>query len=508
MSTKTSGILSLCVGIALTIGAGSAQAGKSDDTLNVAFSGEVETLDKYKTSTREGVIIGRHLFDALLYKDANSNEFFPALAESWEFVDDVTIELKLRQNVQFHNGEQFDADDVVYTLNTAASEDYGTRYRITVDWIKNVEKIDPYTVRIHMAEPYPVALEMLAGPLPIYPKDYHEAVGADEFGVAPIGTGPYKLVDITPGTRWIFEKYDGYYQASPKGQPKIGKIDIRVLPEANTQYAELLTGNLDWIWKVPPDQAEKLARNPNITVLSAPVMRIAYIHFNVNTGTNELPTRKKAVRQAILHAVNRQGIADAFMGGASKVVHTACNPAQFGCAEYVAAQYDYDPDKAKALLAEAGYSDGLEIELVITGSRPQAEAIASDLGKVGIVTRINEQQYAAAASKWRAGESAMTFSSWGSYGVGDMALITSNFFGGGADDLVKDAQIIDWLEAGDTATDPEVRKENYANALKKISENAYWMSLWNFNVNYVISSDLNFSPDPDEFARWFQASWK
>ena len=505
---KRIGVLGLCVGVALAVGGVSdAQAGKADDTLNVAVSGESATLDNYKIASREGLIIARHLFDNLLYKDLDTNTIVPALATSYRFVDDLTMEFELRRGVTFHNGEAFDADDVVYTINMVTAEDYGTRYRIVVDWIKNAEKIGPYQVRINMAKPYALALEMLAGPLPIYPKDYFESVGANKFGIAPVGTGPYKLIDITPGTRWVLQAFDGHYADSPKGQPAIGKIDVRVLPEANIQYAELLTGKLDWIWRVPPDQAAKLAKSPKIDVLSAPIMRIGYIHFNVNAGTADIPTRKKEVRQAILHAVNRQGIADAFVGGSAKVVHTACNPAQFGCMQDVM-KYDYDPEKAKALLAKAGYPDGFETELLVIAPRPQAEAVAADLAKVGIKVRLNEQQYAAAADKWRAGDAVMIFSNWGSYGIGDMALITSNFFGGGVDDLVQDAKLTEWLNTGDTATDADVRKENYAKALKTIAENAYWMSMWNFNVNYAISSELNFTPHPDEFARWFKSSWK
>jgi len=499
--------LSLIAGVGLAVAANVAQAGKADDTLNVAVSGEAATMDNYKVASREGLIIARHLFDNLLYKDLDTNTIVPALAESYRFVDNLTMEFKLRQGVTFHNGEPFDADDVVYTLNMVAAEDYGTRYRIIVDWIKSVEKIDQYTVRINMAQPYALALEMLAGPLPIYPNEYFESVGASEFGVAPIGTGPYRLTDITPGTRWVLEAFKGHYDSSPKGQPAIGKIDVRVLPEPNIQYAELLTGKLDWIWRVPPDQADKLEENPKISVLSAPIMRIGYIHFNVNAGTEAYPTRKKEVRQAILHAIDRQGIADAFVGGSAKVVHTACNPVQFGCMQDVA-KYDYDPERAKALLAKAGYPDGFETELLVVAPRPQAEAVAADLAKVGITVRLNEQQYAAAADKWRAGDAAMTFSNWGSYGIGDMALITSNFFAGGVDDLVQDTQLIEWLSTGDTATDPAVREENYAKALKAIAENAYWMSMWNFNVNYATNSELDFKPHPDEFARWFKSSWK
>lgn len=485
-----------------------ALAGKADDTLNVGFTDEAATLDAYKVSGRNGLIIARHLFDNLLYKNFDTGEFEPALAESYEFVDDTTLEFQLREGITFHNGEPFDADDVVYTLNTVSDPDYGTVYQISVDWIESVEKLGPHQVRLTLKEPYPLALEMLAGNLPIYPDEYFAEQGSDGMGVAPIGTGPYKLVDITPGTRWVLERFEDYYPDSPKGQPAIGNIVMRVLPERNTQYAELLTGQLDWIWKFPPDQAMQIQGRNGIQVESAPIMRIGYIHFNVDGDPIEYPVNNAMVRQAISHAINREAIMEAFVGESSQVVHTACNPAQFGCTQEVT-KYEYNPEKARELLAEAGYPEGFDTELVVAASpRAQAEAIVADLAEVGIRATINVQQYASAREKWRAGEAPMTFSNWGSYGIGDMGLITSNFFGGGEDDLAQDREVIQWLEVGDTSIDPAVREEHYAKALKKIADNAYWLGLWTFNVNYAMSPDLEFSLDPDEFARFFQARWK
>ncbi|KFC74744.1 ABC transporter substrate-binding protein [Bosea sp. LC85] len=490
----------------VTVSAAPALAGKADDTLNVAFALEPEALDTYKIAGREGLILARHIYDGLLYKDLDTGEIKPALATSWRFVDPTTMEFDLREGVVFHNGAKFSADDVVYTLNTVLDPNYGTRFRIAVDWIEKVEKVSDLKVRIKMAKPFAGAIEMLADALPIYPAAYFKEGGSAGMAAKPVGTGPYRLVEMTPGIRYAFERFDGHYAGSPKGKPAIGKLVVRTIPELNTQFAELLAGKLDWTWRIPPDQASRLASR--IQVVSGPIMRIAYVGFAVTGKGKDYPTKNVLVRRAINHAVNREAIVKAFAGGASQVLNAACNPKQFGCAQDVV-RYDYAPEKAKALLTEAGFSGGLDIEMVFAAMpRPVAEAIAADLAKVGIRVTLNEQQYAAGVQKWRAGELPAFFTNWGSYGTGDVAFIISNFFGGGADDLVQDKEVIELVATADSAQDRALRQENYAKALKKIAEQAYWLPMYDFNINYGLSPALVFKPHPDEFARWWLASWK
>jgi peptide/nickel transport system substrate-binding protein len=490
-------------------GTPAAQAGKSDDTLNVAFAGEVEPLDNYKIAGREGLILVRHVFDGLLYKDLDTGEIKPALAKSWRFVDPTTMEFELREGVKFHNGAAFNADDVVYTLNTVVDPAYGTRYRILVDWIKNVEKLGDYKVRINMAKPFAGAVEMLADALSIYPAAYFKEVGSAGMAAKPVGTGPYRLIEMTPGTRYVLERFDDHFVGSPKGKAAIKRLVVRTIPEMNTQYAELAAGRLDWIWRIPPDQARRMGAMPNVAIVSGSIMRIAFVGMAVGGKSKEFATRDLRVRQAINHAVNRKAIIDAFVGGSSQVMHTACNPKQFGCTEDVV-KYDYDPEKAKRLLAEAGLAGGVAIEMVFSATpRPIAEAIASDLGKVGIRVTLNEQQAAAAVQKWRAGDLPLFLINWGSYGVGDAAFSGGgNYFTGEADDLAGDAEVKALLAVADTATDPALRKDHYAKAFKRIAAQAYWLPLYDFNINYGLSKDLAFTPHPDEYARWFLAKWK
>lgn len=483
-----------------------ALADKANNTLNVAFAAEPEPLDTYRIAGREGLILARHIYDGLLYKNLDTGEIVPALAENWEFTGPLTLEFNLRQGVKFHDGSDFTAEDVVQTLNTVITEEYGTRYSISVDWIDSVEKLDDYKVRINMAKPFAGAVEMLADALPIYPHAFFAANGSAGMAATPIGTGPYKLVSQEPGVRYELERFEDHYAGSPKGGATIDRIVVRSMPEMNTQYAELMAGDLDWIWRIPPDQASRL--EGRVQLISAPIMRIGYVGFAPEALEGNSPVADKRVRQALIHATNRSAIVDAFAGGASKVLNTPCNPAQFGCDQDVAT-YEYDPEKARALLAEAGYADGFDLEMVFAAMpRPTAEAIASDLAKVGVTLQLNEQQYSAGVAKWRSKELPAFFSNWGSYGIGDTAFILSNFFGGGADDLVQDEDLERWLTAADTAPDRDLRARDYSLAVKKIADEAYWMPMYNFNVNYGLSDDLNFTPHPDEFARWWLSSWK
>lgn len=266
----------LAASTALTLGT-PAVADKASNTLNVAFAAEPEPLDTYKIAGRQGLILARHIYDGLLYKNLDTGEIVPALAESWEFTGPLTMEFTLRQGVKFHNGADFTADDVVETLNTVITPEYGTRYSISVDWIDSVEKLDDYKVRINMSKPFAGAVEMLADALPIYPHAFFAENGSAGMAATPIGTGPYKLVSQEPGIRYEMERFEDHYEGSPKSGATIDKISVRTIPEMNTQYAELMSGSLDWIWRIPPDQASRL--EGRVQIISAPIMRIGYVGF-------------------------------------------------------------------------------------------------------------------------------------------------------------------------------------------------------------------------------------
>lgn len=480
-----------------------AHAGKADDTLNIAFDAAPATLDAYKESDRPGLALARMVYSGLLQKDHETGVFGPAIATGYTFVNPTTIDLVVRRDVKFHDGSTLTLDDVLYTLNLVSSKDFGARFQNQVAWIDRAEQVGEDTVRIHMTSPYPLALEMLSENLPIYPRAYYEANQGD-MGVKPIGTGPYRLVSSQPGSRYVYERFDDYFG----DKPTIGRLVVRILPDANTQYAELLSGGLDWIWRVPPDVAQRMQKQRGVEVKSSSIMRISYISLNPGYANGATPLAKREVRQAINYAIDREAIRNALVGGASQLTNSACNPAQFGCSTAVTT-YGFDTAKAKALLAEAGHADGISVDLVVS-TQPRAimEAAAANLAAAGIKANLIEQQYGAAMSNWRDGKTEMLYSNWGSYGIADAALSTSNFFRGGPDDQARHPEVMALLEKADTSVDRDERARNYAQAQQIIADEAYWVPLWSHSLNAVQSADLDFAVDGDEFPRFYKATWK
>ena len=490
----------------------SAFAGKNDDTLNIAFSKELETLDRYFNTAREGIVIARHAYDNLLYRDPVTYEYKGLIAKSFKWNNDTEMDITIRKGIKFHNGQELTADDVAYTLNFAANPDNKVKTQRYSSWIDKVEKTGTYSVKIMLKKPFPAAFEFLSGANPIYPKNYYSKVGTEGFGVKPIGSGPYKIVEVIPGQKIVMEKNENYFKDSPKGQPSIGRIVWRTLPELNTQMAELMTGSLDWIYLVPPDQAAKLAKMPTITVTPAETMRIGYLQFDsANRSGKEHgmdnPFAKLKVRQAVNHAINKDSIAKNLLGGQSRAVYSACFPSQFGCEQNVK-KYKYNPKKAKKLLAKAGYPDGFETTLYGYRNRPFAEAMIGDLAAVGIKAKLMIMKYSALREKSRSGKAQMQFLTWGSYSINDVSAIVSHFFEFEADDLSRDPVVRDLLMEADTSIDTAKRKKLYSKALKRIADQAYWCPMFTYVSNNCYSKDLNFTPYPDAVPRFFQAKWK
>lgn len=491
--------------VAALIGTG-AHAGKADDTLNVAFTKEIENLDSYFNSAREGVVMQRAVWDGLIYRTPDTGEYVGNLATSWKWLDDTTLELALKKGVKFHNGEAFDADDVVFTLNWMSDPKNGVKTQRNVNWIEKAEKVDQYTVRIHTKGPFPAAIEFLSGPVSIYPNEYYAKVGPSGMGLKPVGTGPYKVMDVEPGKHYVLEAnkdYDG-----PKGKAKIGKIDIRTIPDVNTQLAGLFSGSLDFIWEVPADQAEHLKAMDKYTVANASTMRVGYLSMDAagRSGPDN-PFTKVKVRQAVSYAVDREAIVKSLLQGASEVIHSACFPTQFGCTEDVP-HYGYDPEKAKKLLAEAGYPEGFDVDLYAYRDANYVEAIASYLNAVGIRAKVRMLQYSALREAHMKGEVSFSSQTWASYSVNDASAMVSQFFKLGSLDDAQDEEVKKWLDVADTSTDPEKRKEYYAKALTKIADQAYWLPLFSYNTNYVFTKDIDYQPTPDEVLRFVKMSWK
>ncbi|HQZ11350.1 MAG TPA: ABC transporter substrate-binding protein [Devosia sp.] len=486
-----------------------ALAGKADDTLRIVWKETVPNIDPYFNQLRSGYIIASLTMDTLVLKNPATGEYDPLLATEWEWIDNTRIRFKLREGVTFNNGEAFNADDVVYTFNFAANPDNKILLP-NLSFIKEAVKIDDYTVEVVFKEPFPAALEYIGSIMAIYPNEYHAEVGPEGMGRKLVGTGPYEVKEIDGVNRYLLTRREGYFDAA-KGQPAIGNIEIRVVNDESTEMLELISGKADWIWKYNADQVAQLDAQPNLTANLFESMRMGFLNFNIigdGKGTDN-PVANVKVRQAIAHAINKQELVEFLVQGDARVLDTPCFPAQIGCNVDAAVKYDYNPEKAKALLAEAGYPDGFSTQVIGARNSQWVAKVQEDLGKVGIKAEASVIQGATLVDLFGQGGIPIGYWDWGSYSIMDVAATLPAFFGGkSSSDRVGDAEVSELVNSAGTEVDPTKRQALYDKAIQLITERALTVPIHSFVVPYAYTDELDFTPYPDEMPRFYFAKWK
>ncbi len=485
-----------------------AYADKKSNSIRFAADQSPESIDPYFNNVRIGVIIGQQVWDTLIYRDPVTNEYKGQLAKSWQWVDEKTIDVVLREGIKFHNGEAFDADDVVYTLNYVARPDSKVITQTNVNWIESAEKLEPFKARIRLKRPFPAAIEYLAGPVVIHPNEYYEKVGPQGMNKAAVGSGPFKVVEHAPGKYLRMERNPDYFKDSPKQAASIDKLEFRFIPDRQTQAAEMLAGGLDIIFGTPTDQAMQMKSVPHLQVKSGETMRIVFLNLNTREDGPLPALRDIRVRQAIAHAVDRETMVKTLVGEGSRVLNVMCYPTQFGCSDDTAPRLRYDVAKARQLMAEAGFADGFDVDLYAYREREQSEAIVNYLRAIGIRANLRYMQYAAMREQIRANKAALTHQTWGSFSVNDVSASTPVYFKFGPDDINRDPEIRDLLEKGDSVTDGAARKEAYAKALTLIQERFLAVPMYSLVSNYVAAKELRFDTYPDEMPRFWEMSWQ
>ena len=484
-----------------------AYAEPASNSLIVGFDAAPENLNPLLDSSRAGQILQRHIYDALIYIDPYTFELRPGLAVSWEEVDDRTIEFRLREGVTFHDGSPFDAEDATWTVN------YMTRYeeeRLALptryNWIERAEQVDDYTFRLIANRVNPIRL-VRVGFWPMLPSDYYQKVGRDQFSLAPIGTGPYRIADLEPGQRIVLSRYENYYQGGPKGRPAIDTVNIRVIPSAETRVAELIAGSIDWDFTLGLDQAELLRSMPNLKVETGGTFRVGYLQMDAAGRSGNEALQNVLVRRAIAHAIDRETLAKVFWGlEPDGVLRAFCHPTSFGCLQDVP-QFNYDPDEARRLLAEAGYADGFAVTLTSSRNIPDIAAIAGYLEDVGLDVTVNVAPLPTVRSMQKEGKLELAYGGYGGSQLGDVEGVFPAFFTFGARDYFRDEKIRDWVKASGRTTDKTARMEIFEQLLPYMAEQMYVLPLNTWSRHYIFASDLDWKPSPDELPRWYLARW-
>ena len=326
--------------------------------LVVSLSSDPTSLFMPRTADRTASNTAWSLYNSLVWID-DDLEIVPALATSWEISDDGTeYVFHLREDVTFHNGETFDADSVVATWETGMdpSNDYANAYAEA----DAVEIIDDYTVRITTPEPNSTFLTRLATFWAMVPPDYIREVGIDAFAQDPVGTGPFRFVSRSAGDRVEMEANLDYWE---EGLPRVERLVYRVIPDPSTRLAAIQTGEIDIANRLTFDQVRTMEGNADVDVVTYLNDRAYYVAFkNIGNGV-DTPLESREVRLALNYGLDRYGVIQAIFGGQAEPLASFIVEGNLGYDADLMEPFPYDPERARELLAEAGYADGFEISM-------------------------------------------------------------------------------------------------------------------------------------------------
>jgi peptide/nickel transport system substrate-binding protein len=371
------------LGLALTMGL-PAQA-QPKGSVTVATSILSQNADPTGLVSTADYMIAELIYDGLI--NLNEKGKVPGLAESWVISPDgKQIDFKLRKNVKFHNGDEFTAEDVKFTFERIMAPDSTHSYRRGFqDSLERVDVVDPHTARFILKNPWPAFFTTARYALThIVPKKYYESVGTKGFKEKPIGTGPFKLADWKAGEWSKFEANTAYWGRVPKVQ----FVTERLVAEPFTRYAMVEKGEADIATGITGALLERVRANKELRVIMSPYAGTSGILFN----KKEFPQAEdKRVRQAVAYAINRKAISENILGGVCEPASSIISPGTFGYLEGVPL-IPYDPNKAKALLKEAGVAPGTKVPFVyhtqafaaLPGAPQVLEAVAGNLEAVGL----------------------------------------------------------------------------------------------------------------------------
>ena len=485
--------------------------------LRVGLAADITSLDPHHTNIAPNNNALWHMFEALTAVDADTR-LVPGLAESWRAVDPTTWEFKLRRGVKFHDGSEFNAEDVLASIDRARRmEAAGGQFAGFVKPIKTARAVDPHTLRFTTEKPYAMLPYDLNSVFIISRK--HAQAPTEDFnsGKAEIGTGPFKLVAFKRGDRVELARNDVYWGAKPAWD----KVSLRVLPTDPARIAALLSGEVDMIDSIPTADAAKLRANAKFQLATKVSWRTIFFHMDQARDAPPGVTAKDGkplarnpfkdirVRQAISKAINRAAIAERLMDKLAIPASNIVSPPVFGHVKAIAPEA-FDVEGAKKLLAEAGYKDGFAITIAAPNNRyinddQIAQTIAQMLARAGIAAKVETYPAATYFTKARNGDFGFAMLGWGSFS-GDLALrallATPNADKGygawnwGKHSLPEVDQII---ETGLATTDPARRETMAVEAATRALKNFGVIPLHHQIASWAMRKGLEYAGRTDEY---------
>ena len=457
--------LAACGGNQENNGSGGGTAGGYKNTLTWAQGADVTSLDPHQGKETPAVQVNTQIFDTLVTVDPETNEVVPQIAESWEQTDDQTYVFKIREGIKFHDGSDLTAEDVKFSLDRARNS---AAVSYIVNFIEEVTVDDDHTVTVKTTAPYAPTLRNLAIPFAaIVPK---AVVEADEnaFIQNPVGSGPYKFVEWNHGDHVTLKAFDDYYA----GKPETENLIMKVIPETSQRTIALETGEVDLAYDLAVNDIPKVNSDDKLTVYEIPSLTCWYVSMNMN----KKPFDNPKVREAMSMAIDRQTIIDTINAGSGQTADAIIAPAVFGY--YSTGVKEYNPTKAKELLAEAGYPNGFSTTLWVNDNQSRIEmcqAMQAMLLEVGVQCNLEVLEFGSFISRTPAGDHDLAYFGWTtSSGDADYpyySLEHSTQQGAaGNRSFLADPDVDKLIEEARSNTNEEERKELYKELAIKLDE--------------------------------------
>lgn len=483
--------------------------------LVAALNADIQTADVQKTS--KDYQTPMNIFDRLVdinVAEDGTTSIVPSLAESWDIsADGLEYTFHLRQGVKFHNGNDFTAEDVAYTFHRLLTVEGGINTEFidqvkganellegTADTLEGLEVVDDYTVKITLKEPYAAFLACISSPgVSIYDSEATEAAG-DQFGLDPavtVGTGPFKFTSWTLNDQLVLTRYDDYW----KGASALPGVVVKIIPDTETQTMMFENGELDVIdLDFVADAMDRFEATYPDQIVEGNRVGITYLTMNQNIE----PFNNVQVRKAVQMAIDKQAILDALYGGRGQVEHgifphglIGFNPDQEAI--------PYDPEAAKALLAEAGYADGFTMELASDSSSSDTttmalEIIKEQLAEVGINAEIKNYDEATWLDTRKAGELGSFLATW-TADFNDPDNFIYTFFGNEEKTRIRslnypDTAVMERVSAARGIVNDDERMAEYQALEEKIiHEDAAWAPMYSRKHLFAVSKRVqNYVP--------------
>lgn len=499
----------------LTLIAAGPHAAIAASELRVGFTEDALTLDPANHRKRETETIIRNIYDGLLTRDSRMN-VVPELAESWRQIDPLTYEFTLRGGVKFHSGDEMTADDVKFTfhrlIDTGALCGQTSPRKSLLGPLKEVEITAPLTVRFHLSEPWPILPAMLPFQ-EIVSRKFAEAVGCDGMATRENGTGPFKLVDWRRGDSVILERFADYYGGSPDipppGPARVDRVIFKIIPENSSRVAALLAGDVDIINELPVSAIRDVEASAGAQVMKVNGTRTYFVALNVTKP----PFDKPAVRQALNYAVDKKLIVDKILNGTATVLSGVLSPDAFAF-DADLPPYAYDPAKAKQLLAEAGYPNGIDATLDAEAAfKDQAEAVAALLNRAGVRAKVRIWEGAVLTPIWQDAQKRrdrdMVLAGWGNGSLDPSDIMMPTIRSGGRGNLAGYAnpEVDRMLDSADVEVDRAKRHDLYIKIQETVNREAPWIFLWLPQEIYGVSKRVRgWQPSADSRINLHRAS--